>query len=173
MKSFELMFEEAGSNEIEYKGKKILRFYKFERIGKFRLQFKFVERNSPFGQGIAIGFTSYSGPIYVNGKKREMARKVFKDIYMIQEAYPDGFYIDVKIRNDNEFITVKNCSDSIGTGEFYDSLIEGRAMYIEQIGENKLRFYCNDHEIDDDFDDLIFDMEIMESDSFDVVEVIS
>ena len=37
-------------------------------------------------------------------------------------------------------------------------------MYIEQIGENKLRFYCNDHEIDDDFDDLIFDMEIMESD---------
>lgn len=173
MKSFELMFEEARSNEIEYKGKKILRFYKFNRIGKFRLQFKFVGINSPFGQGIVIGFTSYAGPINVNGKKRKMTRKVFKDVYMIQEAYPDGFYIDVEIRNENEFITVNNCSDSLKTGNLYGSLREGRAMYIEQIGENKLRFHCNDHEIDDDFDDLIFDMEIMEGGSFEVVEVLS
>lgn len=90
---------------------------------------------------------------------------------MTEESNPNGFYVD--INSDNGFITINNCSDSIGTGEFYDSLIEGRAMYIEQIGENKLRFYCNDHEIDDDFDDLIFDMEITESDSFEVVEVVS
>ena len=171
MKSFELMFEEAGNNEIEYKGKKIFRFYKFERIGKFRLQFKFVGVNSPFGQGIVIGYDDYNGSIYINGQKLKTTRKVFRDIYMTEESNPNGFYVD--INSDNGFITINNCSDSIGTGEFYDSLIEGRAMYIEQIGENKLRFYCNDHEIDDDFDDLIFDMEITESDSLEVVEVVS
>lgn len=95
MKSFELMFEEAGSNEIEYKGKKILRFYKFERIGKFRLQFKFVGINSPFGQGIVIGYDDYNGSIYINGQKLKTTRKVFRDIYMTEESNPNGFYVDI------------------------------------------------------------------------------
>jgi len=33
-------------------------------------------------------------------------------------------------------------------------------MMPKQISENKYRFYCNDHKINDDFDDLIFDLEI-------------
>ena len=29
-----------------------------------------------------------------------------------------------------------------------------------ELGEDKFRFYCNDIDWDDDFDDLIFDLEI-------------
>ena len=36
----------------------------------------------------------------------------------------------------------------------------GNAFWIETIAPNHLRFHCNDHEYDDDFDDLIFDMQI-------------
>ena len=34
-------------------------------------------------------------------------------------------------------------------------------MIIEKTGKDSYRFYCNDYENDDDFDDLIFDMEII------------
>ena len=34
----------------------------------------------------------------------------------------------------------------------------GCAFWIEELTENHLRFHCNDHEYDDDFDDFIFDM---------------
>ena len=33
-------------------------------------------------------------------------------------------------------------------------------MIKEELGEDKFRFYCNDIDWDDDFDDLIFDLEI-------------
>lgn len=35
-------------------------------------------------------------------------------------------------------------------------------MIIEHFEHNKYRFICNDHEDDEDFDDLIFEMEIIE-----------
>ena len=36
----------------------------------------------------------------------------------------------------------------------------GNAFWMEQLSDNRYRFYCNDHRMDDDFDDLIFDLEI-------------
>jgi len=38
----------------------------------------------------------------------------------------------------------------------------GNAFWIEQLSDTCQRFHCNDHKMDDDFDDLIFDMEIIE-----------
>lgn len=40
----------------------------------------------------------------------------------------------------------------------------GYGYWKEHISENRYRFHCNDHEKDDDFDDLIFDVEILECD---------
>ena len=38
---------------------------------------------------------------------------------------------------------------------------QAKESYIkEELGEDKFRFYCNDIDWDDDFDDLIFDLEI-------------
>ena len=55
-----------------------------------------------------------------------------------------------------------NGSDLTGTKQFCRSMHMGCAIYIEELGENKYRFNCNDHEIDDDFDDLIYEMEIVQ-----------
>ena len=35
-------------------------------------------------------------------------------------------------------------------------------MIIEKQNNNCYKFYCNDHENDDDFDDLIFEMKILD-----------
>lgn len=36
---------------------------------------------------------------------------------------------------------------------------------LEKISESKIIFHCNDHEFDDDFDDLVFEMEILNIDT--------
>ena len=68
----------------------------------------------------------------------------------------------MKIELTDGDICICNGSDLLGTKKVWRSLCEGCAMIIENISENHLRFYCNDHENDDDFNDLIFDLEISE-----------
>lgn len=68
--------------------------------------------------------------------------------------------IEIKLLLEKGHILLCNGSDPIGDKQFCHSLGFGCAMYIEKISDNKYRFHCNDHENDDDFDDLVFEMEI-------------
>jgi hypothetical protein len=40
--------------------------------------------------------------------------------------------------------------------------IAGCAIVIDELGENQYRFNCNDVDRDDDFDDLVFDLSVVE-----------
>ncbi len=51
MKPFKWMFEEQNATEIEYKGKQVSSFYRYDKKGKYRLKFTFVSTNS-------FGFTA-------------------------------------------------------------------------------------------------------------------
>jgi len=51
----------------------------------------------------------------------------------------------------------RGCSYTSG---FDGSGLYGNAFWIERISDSKYRFHCNDHKMDDDFNDLIFDLEI-------------
>ena len=42
MKPFKWMFEEQNATEIEYKGKQVSSFYRYDKKGKYRLKFTFV-----------------------------------------------------------------------------------------------------------------------------------
>ena len=44
------------------------------------------------------------------------------------------------------------------TSGFSAANIYGNAFGVEKLSENLYRFHCNDHRMDDDFDDLIFDI---------------
>ena len=79
---------------------------------------------------------------------------------MDEKYAPKQFEIRVILHN-GRFI-ICNGSDLLGDESIWRSLYGGCAMIIEEIGENHYRFYCNDHEIDDDFDDFVFEMEIIE-----------
>ena len=46
MKPFKWMFEEQNATEIEYKGKQVSSFYRYDKKGKYRLKFTFVSTNS-------------------------------------------------------------------------------------------------------------------------------
>ena len=51
----------------------------------------------------------------------------------------------------------RGCSYTSG---FTAGFLYGNAFWVEQISDTRHRFHCNDHKLDDDFDDLIFDLEI-------------
>ena len=46
------------------------------------------------------------------------------------------------------------------TSGFTASNLYGNAFWVESFSKNLYRFHCNDHRMDDDFNDLIFDLEI-------------
>lgn len=45
------------------------------------------------------------------------------------------------------------------TSGFTASNLYGNAFWVEELSKNLYRFHCNDHRMDDDFDDMIFDLE--------------
>ena len=51
----------------------------------------------------------------------------------------------------------RGCSYTSG---FSAGHLYGNAFWMDQHSDNRYRFYCNDHKMDDDFDDLVFDLEI-------------
>ena len=54
MKPFKWMFEEQNATEIEYKGKQVSSFYRYDKKGKYRLKFTFVSTNSQHEQSIIL-----------------------------------------------------------------------------------------------------------------------
>lgn len=76
------------------------------------------------------------------------------------ETAPNEF--EVRIQLIEGTVLICNGSDPLGTRQICHTLHMGCAIYIENIDNHLYRFHCNDHENDDDFDDLIFEMELVE-----------
>ena len=63
MKPFKWMFEEQNATEIEYKGKQVSSFYRYDKKGKYRLKFTFVSTNSQHEQSIILHLDGFKGKI--------------------------------------------------------------------------------------------------------------
>ena len=160
MKMFSSMFQEQDSYEIEYKGKKINQCFVFDKKGEHILKFSLISSNSEYLQAIIIHWSSFEGQLFINGEEVKKPKKRFPQTILDEKYAPKQFEIRVILHN-GRFI-ICNGSDLLGDESIWRSLYGGCAMIIEEIGENHYRFYCNDHEIDDDFDDFVFEMEIIE-----------
>lgn len=159
MKMFSELFLEQDSFEIEYGGKMIYSFYTFDKIGTYILRFTFVNTCSCYGQAIIAHLDTFKGQIYIDKKEIKLPKGSFPQLVFPKNRCPRQFELKVVLEAGD--ITICNGSDSLGTEEIWHSMSRGCAMIIERLEENHFRFYCNDHENDDDFNDLIFDMEIV------------
>ncbi|MBP3415163.1 MAG: hypothetical protein J6L81_08205 [Clostridia bacterium] len=157
------MFREQKSDEIEYNGKKINKCYAFNRKGEYILNFRFIDCPSSIAQAIVIHWRSFEGKIFINGEKISISKGSLPQTVFSEKTTAKQFEIKV-VLNGGEFI-ICNGSDLFGDQSVWRTLYGGCAMIIEPIGENTLRFYCNDHEEDDDFNDLIFELDIIEANS--------
>lgn len=156
---FSVQFAEQNSFEIEYKGKKVNAFYTFDRKGTYKLKFSFVSVNSLYSQAIVLHLDSFKGELSIGGQKIKKPKGRFPQLIFSKKHTPKQFELDVILQEGD--IAICNGSIDAQVPEICRSLNGGCAMIIEEIEENHLRFYCNDYENDDDFDDLIFDLEII------------
>lgn len=153
MKPFSVLFE--GSDQIEYRGKTIRKYYKLDTPGEYTFCFKFIKSESPFHQAIVLFFLDFKGDFYLWDHKYKLPNSQFPKVnFWFDKAQKE---LSVKIKLSDGIVLICNGSDPIGNKQICHSLCLGCALQIEKQDE-KLIFYCNDHENDDDFDDLIFEV---------------
>ena len=147
-----------GKSWFEHDGKTFLRWYTIDKEGIFKLKINVIATKSAHKQGIALFFSNFKGKLHLNGKNLPVLKGKFKHYVFDEDTIPgDGLILSVHAEAGH--LVLGNGSRTPGDGGFECGAF-GCAFWIETLAENKFRFHCNDHEMDDDFDDLIFDLEI-------------
>lgn len=161
MKYFSLQFSEANSSVIEYNGRRVYRGDKFSILGHHKIKFTFISTNSPHTQAIVLATGNMEGDIYYNQKQHLNSKSPFSTLDIFEKDYGKEVILDVNLFGGKIGI-YNGAVRKIGEKEFVSYCWWGSAMIIEEISPTKKRYYCNDYENDDDFDDLIFEMEILD-----------
>lgn len=143
---FQDLFHQSRGQPVEYDGK-VIRMSDRIEIGKnIDIIINFDQVSSPWMQGVNLKTKGY---FLVEGERLE------KSIVLWSDTAPVRPHISVF--STDGILWVKNVWD-MGDGVM-QSWHAGGAMIVEEI-ENVRRYLCNDGELDDDFDDLIFTLKI-------------
>ncbi len=151
-------FQEEGF-EFKYKGKTINRIYSFAEKGTHILRFTIISSSSPYVQAIHLHLSGFKGRLSINGKSVEIPKGKFPQVVFAENSSPRQFDLKVEL-DDGSLCICNSCCDEERLPGIFESLVYGCGMIIEKTGDNHFRFFCNDTEDDDDFDDFIFEMEI-------------
>ena len=167
MPLFSELFIKSGSQTIVYNDKVIHRAISLKAPKKIRAVLKFVKKKSPYPQGVSFNMFTMEGSLTCN---RTTITKGGFSIW--QNHAPRRVIIDADIKYGELCIfNFSETTDYRGV-KCEVSLDMGSCFYYEEIGKNKYRCYCNDWEPDDDFDDLIFDIEFIDlEDQSKIVEI--
>ena len=179
----------AGRDTFEENGKVFYRCYKINKQGKFQIKLRVVSIDSSYNQAIAFSLSSapkFKGTIYINGNKFTPEKKSIH--YVIPVTLQDKNDIIMDFDIDGGYVYFANASDFLDdypeliqqisaqtgrgrdqfrgnsfTSGFTASYLYGNAFWIEYLSENCFRFHCNDHKMDDDYNDFVFDIELIDS----------
>ncbi len=159
------LFEDVYSNNPSNKADKSISIScHCHKKGKYILRFTFIEVNSKFFQSLHIGTGEFRGKLKLNGKDElNVSSHVFANHVFWQATAPKQFDLEVEL--EDGYLFIYNGSDQHSTQVAATTFMYGCGIKFEKLSENKLRFHCNDHEEDDDFNDLIFDMEVLDVDA--------
>lgn len=163
-------------------GTRVYRSCRLDRPGSYELHFRFVEFNSPYRQALQLSFSrdpKFKGKAWLNGEKLPILRKRTESYLFKEDGVPDNEFI-IKLDMTEGYISLRNASNLLRkdddirkrffemTGRELDeskaeSFTGGRyanAFWVEKLENHVYRFHCNDHEMDDDFNDFIFDLQV-------------
>ncbi len=147
-----------GKPCVTFEGTTYYRRYNIQNYGDYRLRIHGITTNSPYKQGIALFFSEFQGKIQLYGKELPVFKEKFKHYVFSTEEIPHGTLV-FSVHAKGGSLIIANASARLGAAGFTCGTF-GNAFWIEKISENHLRFHCNDHELDDDFNDLLFDLTI-------------
>ena len=158
---FDSLFSSAGKKEVEYKGEKIYSGYDYCKLGLHKLKFTFISSNPKREQCIVLLGNNDICEIEYNGKKYHFPKGRFPSCDIFEKDFGKSFILNINLKKDHIAI----CNGAIlevGDTQLVRYSSFGCAMKIEEISDNKIRFYCNDYEPNDDFNDLIFEIEFLD-----------
>lgn len=158
--NFDGLFNDSGNRYILYNEKKIYRTYRIDKPGSYKLKFNFVLSNSIYNQAIAIILYQFKGKVSINGKEQKLGKREFFKFHFFEKSGIKNFEVFIELKRG--MFSICNGTDLAGDFKFSHTMTRGSCFYYEEISKNRFRFYCNDYEPDDDFDDLIFELEIVE-----------
>jgi len=184
--NFKELFRREGTKEhpypreISYNGNKVFLFDKLPVKKGEKLLFNIEQTNSRYPQGFAVGLEN--GQLVIDGEPTEKKKSFFtflltedheievftkKGHIFISNFWEETIYEEHKSghfqKTDGSFTHSKIVKYPEGkevvcyvdTGRWRQGLCNGAAMYSEDIPNGK-RYFCNDGDEDDDFDDIIF-----------------
>ena len=160
MPNFKEMYKNTKVYPAEtiYQGKRVVIADKFPISNKDYLTIHVEKTNSKYRQGFCIDVEGY---LKFMGKKQSKGKHVIFFLWERKEPY------EVQVFTKEAFIYIKNAWYDPQQGDNAPTCWAGgdewrkhdhwggAGMIVEEI-ENGRRYYCNDGECDDDFDDIIF-----------------
>ena len=172
----------------EHEGKTYYRYRIIAEEGEHLLRFRFLHVDSPYKQGIVFTLSrEFKGKLFLNGKRLAKPRRASESLLVVEEgSFPDNTF-ELKMLVESGSVLISSASDLLGdypslrnlpvmkdkdmeamrsyvsgftAGAYGDS---ANAFWIEEAAENRFIYHCNDHAKDDDFDDMLFEIEVMGS----------
>ena len=144
--------------EMEYKGRKLIAFYRLDQKGNYRLKQSVISVDTPCRHAIVFHLDEFEGKIYAKGKELKKEKRKFPQLIFPEDEMPREFELEVVLKEGN--LVICNGYEYPDCPELWGSLSNGCAMYMEEIAPNHLIFHCNDYYNDDDLNDFVFSMEI-------------
>lgn len=150
MPNFDAEFAEAKGKPIPYNDIMMIRIDRIPVNKKFRGYLRIISTNSNWEQGVAL---DVKGKITQNNKTHPSFR-------IWAYGYPGPIYFEGTSKDNT--LLVWNVWDN--GSRRVDAWIGGAAMILE-IDGNVRRYRCNDGHSDDNFDDIIFEIEILDDEN--------
>lgn len=142
-------------------GKIVYRSDVYNLKGKHKLKFTFVSSNGTEEQLILLVMDKkFDGEISWNGQKYKVPKCAFPSLDLYEKYMGKEFILDIDLKNDVLHI----CNGVVENGyvHYWDWKNIG-GMYVEEVTSNKKRYICNAPNSNDyEFDDLIFEIEILD-----------
>jgi hypothetical protein len=151
MTNFASMFIKSDGKAIQYKGRTLVMWDQLPLPSKeVNVKYRIVSTNSEWKQGIAV---ATKGVLEFWDKER--VKKGWADLWEHLVDWESEF----TCRSRDGLLNVKNVWRTPSCE--CESWTNGAAMWIEEI-PNGRRYHCNDGHFDDDFDDIIFELTILD-----------
>ena len=152
MVDFSERFIEAMGAPITYKGKTLIMSDHIPVEKYFKAEIELISVNSPYRQGIRL---STKGIIDVGENLKGKDHVFWQELWTEKDLGP----IQIEGISKNGIFWVYNSCMWNGCHEAW---VCNAAMIKEVVGENEYIYHCNDGELDDDFDDIVFRVKILE-----------
>ena len=159
---FDYLCKKAQSSKVEYKGEVVYCLYPYNLKGKHKVKFKLIYSNPDEDRGITLSRVNLKGKILYNDESFVEVKGMYAGVDIFEPYWKDEKEVIIDL--EDGFVGIMNgkfVTDSDGI-RFLNCSLFWHAMKVEQISPTVTRFYCNDTEFEDDFDDLIFEMEVVD-----------